>query len=146
MARHFSGFVSRFSAGMPDTPSTSARLTDVLVRRGLSATGVRELLAAEPVTTLADRRALIGVVADALDLVADAGTSPVALLVPAVQAAREAARRTRSPGGSLTTGHVALLQQLGMSPQAVRQLVTAMPVSDADGRYVLTQIAHAARE
>ena len=132
--RYFNGFVSRFSAGGRH-PSPGDRQAAILLlqRSGVSNQGIRQFLGGETVANAVDRHKLAGIVGELLDLTqAPPGGAVALLLVPAVQAAREAARRARK------------LQDFGLSAAGAQQSVAGQPINGADDRQILPQLVIAA--
>ena len=128
--RYFNGFVSRFSAGGHSQSSRDRQAAILLLQRsGLSNQGIRQFLGGESVANAVDRHKLAGIVGELLDLTQAPGPA-VFLLVPAVQAAREAARRARK------------LQDFGLSAAGARQFVAGLPIN-ADDRQLLPLIVSA---
>lgn len=111
-----------------DQTAQSAALS-ALVGRRVSPLAARQLLAGEPITALADRQRLGGVLNE---LTGGQKTSRIALLLPAVQAAREAARSS-SP-----------LQELGLSAMGATQVASWLPISLREDRKLLATLLIAA--
>jgi len=132
--RYFNGFVSRFSAGgCSVSPSDRQAAILLLQRSGLSNQGIRQFIGGETVANAVDRHKLAGIVGDAIDLTQAPPGGPVApLLVPAVQLARDAARRGQK------------LQDYGLSAAGAQRFVAGLPIDDADDRQALPQIFIAA--
>ena len=133
--RHFHGIVSRFSAGRKEylPPADRQAATSLFQRSGISPLGTRQFLAGEAIANAMDRYRLAGIVGELIDLKqAPPGGAAAFLLVPAVMAAREAARRARK------------LQDYGLSAAGAQQLVAGLPINGADDRELLPQIVSAA--
>ena len=132
MQRYFHGFVSRFSAGgRAQSLHDEQAATSLLQRSGVSAQGIRQFLGGEAVANAGDRSKLAAIVGELLDL-KQAPAGHAALLLPAVQSAREAARRAQN------------LQTLGLSAAGAQQLFAGLPVAGADDRRLLPQLLIAA--
>jgi hypothetical protein len=131
--RYFNGFISRFSAGGRYSPSDRQAAILLLQRSGLSNQGIRQFLAGETVANDVDRHKLAGIVGELLDLTqAPPGGPAAALLVPAVMAARDAARRAHK------------LQDYGLSAAGAHRFVGGLPIDGADDREILPQLVIAA--
>jgi hypothetical protein len=132
MPRHFNGFVSRFSAGGRSAQSRDGQAAaSFLQRSGVSVLGAKQFLDGEIVANPEDRRTLAGIVGGMLDLKQRQPVSQVALLLPAVQAAREAARKQK-------------LQELGVSAAGAHQFVSGLAVANNGDRQVLGHLVMAA--
>jgi len=133
MTRYFHGVVSRFSAG-GRTVSLGDRqaATRFLQRSAVSVQGIQQFLGGESVTNVGDRHKLAATLGKLLDSKQVLPVGPAALLLPAVQPAREAARRAQK------------LRDLGLSATGAQQLVAGLPMNGADDRQILPQIVFAA--
>jgi len=133
MPRHFNGFVSRFSAGGRSEQSRDGQAAASFLQRSrVSVLGAKQFLDGEIVTNPEDRRTLAGIVGGLLDLKQGQPVSQVALLLPAVQAAREAARRKQK------------LQELGISAAGAHQFVSGLSVASNEDRQFLGHLVIAA--
>ncbi len=131
MPRYFHGFVSRFSAGgRHQSPGDRQAACSLLQRSGVSPQGIRQFLGGEAVANAGDCRKLAAIVGELLDL-KQVPAGPVALLLPAVQSAREAARRAQK------------LQTFGLSASGAQQFAAGLPVNDTEDRRLLPQIVMA---
>ena len=131
--RYFNGVVSRFSAGGRSLPPGDRQAaTSLLQRSGVSVPSIRQFLGGQAVANAGDRYRLAGIVGALLDLEQALPVGHVALLLPAVQAAREAARRAQK------------LQDLGLTAAGAQQFVAGLPMTGADDRQFLPQIVVAA--
>jgi hypothetical protein len=129
MTRYFHGVVSRFSAGTR-TMSLGDRqaATFFLQRSAVSIQGVQQFLGGESVTNVGDRQKLAAILGKLLDSKQVLPVGHAALLLPAVQSAREAARRAQK------------LRDLGLSAMGAQQFVAGLPMNRADDRKILPQI------
>lgn len=119
--------------------ATRHRAVTALVARGVSLQGAKEFLAGDVVTGPGDRQRLPRVIGE---LTAESNTSAIALLLPAVQQAREAARSprgARSDSGRWSIAILPYLERAGMSPTGRQQFVAGLPVNDAGDRALLAQ-------
>jgi hypothetical protein len=134
MPRHFNGIVNRFSAGSRSALSRDgqAAAASFLQRSRVSVLGAKQFLDGEIVANPADRRTLAGIVGGLLNLKQGQPVSQVALLLPAVQAAREAARSTQK------------LRELGISAAGAHQFVSGLAVANNGDRQVLGHLVIAA--
>jgi hypothetical protein len=108
-----------------NTPQGELTERNALVRLGVSGLGAYQLMRGQVVTGTEDRRRLAGIIGVLLDLKAGQKVSGVALLLPAVQAAREAARRMQK------------LQEVGLSAAGAHQFITGLPVTNMEDRQAL---------
>jgi len=133
MPRYFNGFVSRFSAGgRGKSPGDLQAATSLLQRSGVSAQGIRQFLGGEPVANAGDRSKLAAIVGERLDLQQAPPAGHAAQFLPAVQSAREAARRAQK------------LQAFGLSAASTQQFFAGLPVTGTDDRRLLAQLVIAA--
>jgi hypothetical protein len=91
---------------------------------GLSAVGSRQFLAGDIVTSESDRMVLADAFIRNLGLAARVKRSPIALLLPAIQAARETAKK--------------IDRRLNLTAAGAEQFLSGAPVLCADDRKVLT--------
>ena len=133
MTRYFHGVVSRISAG-GRTVSLGDRqaATFFLQRSAVSIQGIQQFLGGESVTNVGDRQKLAAILGKLLDSKQVLPVGHAALLVPAVQSAREAARRAQK------------LRDLGLSATGAQQFVAGLPMNGADDRKILPQIVFVA--
>lgn len=133
MPRHFNGMVNRFSAGGRSALSRDVQAAAAFLQRSrVSVLGAKQFLDGEIVANPADRRTLAGIVGGLLNLKQGQPVSQVALLLPAVQAAREAARSTQK------------LQELGISAAGAHQFVSGLAVTGGEDRQALGQFVASA--
>ena len=133
MPRYFHGVVSRFSAGRRSLSLGDRQAaTSFLQRSDISIQGIQQFLGGESVTNVGDRHKLAAILGKLLDSKQVLVVGYAALLLPAVQAAREAARRAQT------------LRDLGLSAMGAQQFVAGLPMNGADDRKVLLQIVFAA--
>lgn len=133
MARHFNGFVNRFSQGRRSlSPGDRQAATSLLQKSGVSPMGIRQFLDGDTVSDAGDRRALAGVVSGLLDQISARPGDPAPLLLPAVQRVRNVPTRTRR------------LNELGLSASGAQQFLTGAPVAAAGDRQLLREILVAA--
>jgi hypothetical protein len=127
MARHFSGIANRIGQGDIDlkSPANLVRVASFLQQSGVSLLGAQQFLENKIVSNAGDRQRLARIINALLDLSAPKSVSEIALLLPAVQAAREAARSNQK------------LQELGLSAAGAHQLITGLPVTNAEDRQAL---------
>jgi len=131
--RYFHGVVNRFSAGGRSLSLGDRQATvSFLQRSGVSAQGLRQVLVGQSVTNVGDRHKLAAIVGELLDTKQVLPAGHGALLLPAVQSAREATRRTQK------------LQAFGLSVIGSQQVVAGLPMNGADDRQLLLQIVIAA--
>jgi hypothetical protein len=119
--------------------ATRNRTVTALVARGVSLQGAKEFLAGDVVTGPGDRQRLPRVIGE---LTAGSSTTAIALLLPAVQQAREAARRPRAAQADSRRWRSAILPYLeraGISPTGRQQFVEGLPVNDEGDRALLAQ-------
>ena len=133
MPRYFHGVVSRFSAGGRSLSLGDRQaVTSFLQRSGISFQGIQQFLGGQGVTNVGDCHKLAAKVGELLDPKQILPGGHAALLLPAVQSAREATRRAQK------------LQGLGLSATGAQQFVAGLPMNGADDRQVLPQIVIAA--
>src|SRR5215208_2462990 len=89
-------------------------------------------LGGESVTNVGDRQKLAAILGKLLDSMQVLPVGHAALLLPAVQSAREAARRAQK------------LRDLGLSAVGAQQFVAGLPMNGADDRKILPQIVFVA--
>lgn len=131
--RYFHGVVNRFSAGGRSLSLGDRQAaTSFLQRSGISVQGIQQFLGGESVTNIGDRHKLAAKVGELLDLNQVLPVGHAAMLLPAVQSAREATRRAQK------------LQDLGLSATGAQQFVAGLPTNGADDRQILPQIVIAA--
>jgi len=131
MARHFNGFVSRFSAGGRALSAGDRQAaTSLLQRAGVSPLGIQQFLAADTVPDPGDRQTLAGLVSGLLPAVQSIASG--APLLPAVQSARDPGRDTR------------ILRELGLSAPGAQQFAAGLPVASKEDRQTLGGIVIAA--
>ena len=131
--RYFHGVVSRFSAGRRSLSLGDRQaVTSFLQRSGITVQGIQQFLDGESVATVGDRPKLAAKVGELLDPKQVLSLGHAALLLPAVQSAREVTRRARK------------LQDLGLSATGAQQFVAGLPMNGADDRQILPQIVIAA--
>ena len=133
MTRYFHGVVNWLSAGRR-TVSLGDRqaAASFLQRSGVSIQGSQQFLGGESVTNVGDRHKLPSTLGKLLDAKQVLPAGRAALLLPAVQPAREATRRAQK------------LRDLGLSATGAQQLVAGLPMNGADDRQILLQIVFAA--
>jgi hypothetical protein len=124
---------SRFSAGgrllsLGDRQAA----TSFLQRSAVSGQGIQQFLGGESVTNVGDRHKLAAILGKLLDQKQVLPIGHAALLLPAVQSAREATRRAQK------------LRGLGLSAAGAQQFVAGLPMNGADDRQILPQILLAA--
>jgi prepilin-type processing-associated H-X9-DG protein len=107
------------------TEAAKQPVKQALLSRGVSMQGTQQLLAGQVVTNPGDRQHLARIIDT---LVAEQTPSAVALLLPAVQSAREAVRATCGRQK---------LHQLGLSAVGGHELFAGLPVTRADDRQAL---------
>lgn len=116
---------------------------------GLSPAGADQLASGAVVNDPKDRKALAGAVLKKLGFTAGDSSRAIALLLPAIQQAREAARRSGSvaDGTSNTMMLLPAVQKIreaasrsGLSHAGAVQLLSGSPVSDPADRAALAQI------
>jgi hypothetical protein len=95
-------------------------VTSFLQRSGISVQGIQQFLGGESVTNVGDRHKLAAKVGELLDSKQVLPVGRAALLLPAVQSAREATRRAQK------------LQDLGLSTTGAQQSVAGLPMNGAD--------------
>ena len=133
MPRYFHGVVSRFSAGRRSLSLGDRQaVTSFLQRSGISFHGIQQFLGGEGVTIVGDRLKLAAKVGELLDPKQVLPVGHAALLLPAVQSAREATRRAQK------------LQHLGLSVSGAQQFVAGLLMNGAEDRQILPQIVIAA--
>jgi hypothetical protein len=133
MTRYFHGVVSRFSAGgRTESLGDRQAATFFLQRAAVSIQGIQQFLGGESVTNVGDRQKLAAILGKLLDSKQVLPVGHAALLVPAVQSAREAARRAQK------------LRDLGLSATGAQQFVAGLPMNGADDRKILPQIVFVA--
>ncbi len=133
MTRYFHGVVSRFSAGgRSQALGDRQAATSFFQRSAVSIQGIQQFLDGESVTNVGDRQRLAAIVGRLLDQKQVLPAGHAALLLPAVQSAREATRRAQK------------LRDLGLSATGAQQFVTGLPMNGADDRQILPQIVLAA--
>lgn len=127
MPRHFSGIANRIGQGDTDqkSPVNLARVASFLQQSGVSLLGAQQFLEDKIVSNPGDRQRLARIINVLLDLSAGQSVSEVALLLPAVQAAREAARSMQK------------LRELGLSAGGAHQVITGLPVTNAEDRQAI---------
>jgi len=92
----------------------------------LSPIGARQFATAQPVTGYQDRRLLARALYQQLGFTVGPGTSiPMAMLIPAIQAAREAARRT---------------SRAELTVAGAQEFLLGQPVSDAGDAALLAEL------
>lgn len=126
--------------------ATTQRSLNALVARGVSLQGARQFLGGEVVTGPGDRHLLAAMMGE---LAAAQNSSATAMLLPAIQQAREAARQKPAPARHGSGWMVAILpymEQDILSPVSKRQFAAGLPVSDANDRAALTDVMIAALE
>jgi len=101
------------------------RVASFLQQSGVSLLGAQQFLEGKIVSNAGDRQRLGRIINVLLDLSAPQSVSEIALLLPAVQAAREAARSYQK------------LQELGLSAAGAQQVITGLPVTNAEDRQAL---------
>src|SRR5215208_4740264 len=133
MTRYFHGVVGRFSAG-GRTMSLGDRqaATFFLQRSAVSIQGTQQFLGGESGTNVGDRQKLAAILGKLLDAKQVLPVGPAALLLPAVQAVREAVRRAQK------------LRDLGLSATGAQQFLAGLPINGADDRKILPQIVFVA--
>ena len=123
MTRYFHGVVSRFSAGARTMSlGDQQAATFFLQRSAVSFQGIQQFLGGESVTNVGDRQKLAAILGKLLDSKQVLPVGHAALLLPAVQSAREAARRAQK------------LRDLGLSATGAQQFVAGLPMNGADDR------------
>ena len=133
MPRYFHGVVNRFSAGGRSLSLGDRQaVTSFFQRSVISFQGIQQFLGGEGVTNVGDRQKLATKVGELLDPKQVLAVGRAALLLPAVQSAREATRRAQK------------LRDLGLSATGAQQFVTGLPMNGADDRKILPQIVLAA--
>ena len=133
MTRYFHGVVSRFSAGgRTESLGDRQAATFFLQRSAVSIQGIQQFLGGENVTNVGDRQKLAAILGKLLDSKQVLPVGHAALLLPAVQSAREAARRAQK------------LRDLGLSATGAQQFVAGLPMNGADDRKILPQIVFVA--
>jgi hypothetical protein len=131
--RYFHGVVSRFSAGgRALSLGDRQAATSFLQRSEISIQGIQQFLGGESVANVEDRHKLAAILGKLLDSKQVLPVGHAALLLPAVQSAREAARRAQK------------LRDLGLSAMGAQQFVAGLPMNGADDRKVLLQIVFVA--
>jgi hypothetical protein len=131
--RYFHGLVSRFSAGRHSLSLSDRQVvTSFLQRSGISVQGIQQFLGGESVANVGDRHKLAAKVGELLDAKQVLPVGHAALLLPAVQSAREVTRRALK------------LQNLGFSCTSAQQFIAGLPMNGADDRQILPQIVIAA--
>lgn len=110
-----------------------------LVRQGVSQLGAHQLLAGGPVANPGDRVRLAQILGEQLGFATEPPVSAVGMLIPAVQSARVAPRKS-------TTDHqVALaIGRLGVSTSGAQQFLAGLPVTQPDDRKRLAEVITAA--
>ena len=127
--RYFHGVVSRFSAGRRSVALGDRQtVTSFLHGSGITVHGIQQFLGGESVTNAGDRPKLAAKVGELLDPKQVLSVGHAALLLPAVQSAREVTRRAQK------------LQDLGLSATGAQQFVAGLPMNGADDRQILPQI------
>lgn len=106
--------------------------TSFLQRSAISTQGIQQFLGGESVTNVGDRHKLAAILGKLLDSKQVLPVGHAALLLPAVQSAREAARRAQK------------LRDLGLSATGAHQFVAGLPMNGADDRKILPQIVFVA--
>jgi len=133
MPRYFHGVVNRFSAGGRSLSLGDRQaVTSFFQRSGISFQGIQQFLGGEGVTNVGDRQKLATKVGELLDPKQVLAVGRAALLLPAVQSAREVTRRAQK------------LQDMGLSAMGAQQFVGGLPMNGADDRQILPQIVIAA--
>ena len=133
MTRYFHGVVSRFSAGgRTESFGDRQAATSFLQRSAVSIQGIQQFLGGESITSVGDRHKLAAIVGTLLDQKQVLPAGHATLLLPAVQSAREAARRAQK------------LRDLGLSATGAQQFVGGLPMNGADDRQILPRIVLAA--
>ena len=131
--RYFHGVVNRFSAGRRSLSLGDRQaVTSFLQRSAITVQGIQQFLGGESVTNVGDRTKLAAKVGELLDPKQVLPVGHAALLLPAVQSAREVTRRAQK------------LQDLGLSATSAQQFVAGLPMNGADDRQILPQIVIAA--
>lgn len=131
--RYFHGAVSRFSAGGRGLSFGDRQsVTSFLQRSSISFQSIQQFLGGESVTNVVDRYKLAAKVGELLDEKQVLAVGRAALLLPAVQSAREATRRAQK------------FQGLGLSATGAQLFVAGLPMNDVDDRQILAQIVAAA--
>jgi hypothetical protein len=131
--RYYHGVVNRFSAGGRTQPLGDRQAaTSFLQRSGISLQGIQQFLGGESVATVGDRHKLAAILGTLLDSKQVVPVGHAALLLPAVQSVREAARRTQK------------LRDLGLSATGAQQFVAGLPMNGAGDRKILPQIVFVA--
>jgi prepilin-type processing-associated H-X9-DG protein len=127
------------NVGTADETAFRQMAATQLLRQGVSQLGAHQLIAGGPIANPGDRVRLAHILREQLGFATEQPVSAVGMLIPAVQAARTAARRTT------TDQQVALgIVRLGVSTFGAQQFLAGLPVTQPDDQKRLAEIITAA--